>query len=399
MSQREVWIVAAKRTPIGKFQGKLAPVEATTLGSAAISAVMKITGIDASLVDEVLMGCVLTAGCRQAPARQAALGAGLPDSIPCTTINKVCGSGMKTVMLASTLIRSGEMNCVIAGGMESMTNAPYLLPQAREGIRIGHSTCFDHMFLDGLQDAYEGHLMGMYGQQIADQLAFSREQMDEWAVLSARRAMAAQLRGAFEAEMCRISVDNTVLLEADELPQSINIEKIPRLKPAFSPNGSITAANSSAISDGAAALILMEKQMALSLGLKPLAKIKGQTTAARKPSEFTLAPVNAIDDLLDKVGWSAHQVDGWEINEAFAVTTQIAMQQLNLDPVKVNVNGGACALGHPIGASGSRILVTLVHSLMSQKSNCSLGDKPLRGVAALCIGGGEATAIAIEIPV
>lgn len=399
MSQREVWIVAAKRTPIGKFQGKLAPVEATTLGSAAISAVMGITAIDASLVDEVLMGCVLTAGCRQAPARQAALGAGLPDSIPCTTINKVCGSGMKTVMLASTLIQSGEMNCVIAGGMESMTNAPYLLTKAREGIRIGHSTCYDHMFLDGLQDAYEGHLMGVYGQQIADQLEFSREQMDEWAVLSAQRAMAAQLRGAFEAEVCPISVDNTVLLEADELPQSINIEKIPLLKPAFSPDGSITAANSSAISDGAAALILMEKQMALSLGLKPLAKIKGQTTVARKPSEFTLAPVNAIHDLLDKVGWNAHQVDGWEINEAFAVVTQIAMQQLNLDPVKVNVNGGACALGHPIGASGARILVTLVHSLMSQKSDRTPGDRPLRGVAAICIGGGEATAIAIEIPV
>ncbi|MCG9662521.1 thiolase family protein [Vibrio mediterranei] len=398
MHQREVWIVAAKRTPMGRFQGELSSFTAPQLGSAAIKAVLNDVTLDRSSVDELLMGCVLPAGCGQAPARQAALGAGIAESVPCTTINKVCGSGMKTVMLAHSMIQFGEANCVIAGGMESMTNAPYLLPNARQGMRIGHKSAYDHMFTDGLEDAYEGKLMGMYGQAVADELGFSREQMDSWATMSAERALNAQQQGLFSNEIAPLDSQHREPINEDELPKTINLDKIPKLKPAFSQHGTITAANSSAISDGAAALLLMEKEQAIALQLKPLAIIKGHASFARKPSEFTLAPVGAIKQLLTRLEWRVDDVDGWEINEAFAVVTQIAVNHFKLDSDNVNVNGGACALGHPLGASGARILVTLIHSLKAKLASSECEKSSLKGVAALCIGGGEATAIAVEIP-
>ncbi len=373
-------------------------------------------------VDEVYMGCVLSAGCGQAPARQAALGAGLSFDTGCTTVNKVCGSGMKSVMLAHDAIKAGTVSVAIAGGMESMTNAPYLMKQARGGMRMGHKTTYDHMFLDGLEDAYDGHLMGTYAQQIADKLKFSRKEMDEWAIMSAKRALEAQERGLFDDEITPIEVrtkgdkpiksnkpikskppkTGATLLDYDEHPRSIQFDKIPQLNPAFSQNGSVTAANSSAISDGAAALVLMDAETARHQGKSPLAVIKSHATHARKPSEFTIAPVYAIKQLLSQLDWSIDEVDLWEINEAFAVVTQIAIAELAIDPSKVNIKGGACALGHPIGASGARILVTLIHSLRQLQSLGIDGDtskrKVLRGVATLCIGGGEATAIGIEIP-
>ncbi|MBM4892557.1 thiolase family protein [Vibrio parahaemolyticus] len=381
----DIWIVSARRTPIGRFQGLLQPYSAPQLGAFAIKAAMKSLGenvLSETVIDEVLMGCVLPAGCGQAPARQAALGAGLPPSIGCTTINKVCGSGMK-----------------------SMTNAPYLLKEARNGMRLGHHSTYDHMFLDGLQDAYEGHLMGVYAQQIADRLKFSREKMDEWATMSAKRALEAQERGLFDDELAPIDIRTktaTTHLDYDEHPRSIDLEKIPQLKPAFDKKGSVTAANSSAISDGAAALILMDEETARHQNLTPLAIIKSHATHARKPDEFTLAPVYAIEQLLSQLDWSIDEIDLWEINEAFAVVTQIAVAELGLDSSKVNIKGGACALGHPIGASGARILVTLIHSLRQLQALGIDGDasnkKVMRGVASLCIGGGEATAIGIEIP-
>lgn len=395
VEDNEVWVVAAKRTPMGKFQGELASFSATDLGGIAISAALKESGLDIDVVDEVVMGCVLTAGVGQAPARQAALNANLNLNTPCTTVNKVCGSGMKAVMMATTQIRIGEAACSVAGGMESMTNAPYLLPQGRNGMRIGHKTTYDHMFLDGLQDAYEGELMGVYGQRTADALGYSREQMDEWAVRSAMRAKSAIENASFSQETAKIQLDNNSYISNDELPSSIRVSKIPSLKPAFDSSGTITAANSSAISDGAAALVLISKAKGLDLGLAPLAVVKGQVTAARRPSEFTLAPLNAIQKLLKQVQWNRNDVDLWEINEAFAVVTQIAIDQLELDSEKVNVKGGACALGHPIGASGARILVTLIHAL---RERALKSDKPLKGIATLCIGGGEATAVAIEVP-
>lgn len=401
--EKAIWIVSAKRTPQGRFQGALKEYSAPQLGGFAIKAALSATSKAIEKVDEVLMGCVLPAGCGQAPARQAALNAGLPLSVGATTLNKVCGSGMKAVMLAHDLIKAGSARSVIAGGMESMTNAPYLLSNARSGMRMGHQTTFDHMFYDGLQDAYEGHLMGVYAQQIADKLQFTRQQMDEWAALSAKRAWEAQEQQLFVAEMTPLAFGkNGELLDYDEHPRSITLEKIPLLKPAFAEGGSVTAANASAIADGAAALLLMDEESARSQGLEPLAILRGHSTHARKPAEFTLAPVYAIEQLLSKLDWSSDEVDLWEINEAFAVVTQIAVKQLGLEMEKVNVKGGACALGHPIGASGARILVTLIHSLRQLQALGVDGDrtqpKVMRGVTSLCIGGGEATAIGIEIP-
>ncbi|MDC5706266.1 acetyl-CoA C-acyltransferase [Vibrio europaeus] len=403
MEQKEIWIVSAKRTPMGKFQGLLADYSSPQLGALAIQGALEQAQLSPYEVDEVYMGCVLPAGCGQAPARQAALGGGLEQSTPCTTVNKVCGSGMKSVMLAHDLIKLGSIQCAVAGGMESMTNAPYLMREARSGMRMGHKTTYDHMFLDGLQDAYEGELMGVYGQQIADQLAFTREQMDEWATQSVHRALAADKQKMFGEELVSISLKNGETLSYDEQPRSIDANKIPKLKPAFAIEGSITAANSSAISDGAAALVLMESEKASRLEKKPLAIIKAHSTHARKPAEFTVAPVYAIEQLLSTLDWEVEDVDLWEINEAFAVVTQIAVKELQLDSSKVNIKGGACALGHPIGASGARILTTLIYSLRQLQAYGVEGDatkrKPMKGVAAICIGGGEATAIAIEIPV
>ncbi|MDC5806122.1 acetyl-CoA C-acyltransferase [Vibrio europaeus] len=403
MEQKEIWIVSAKRTPMGKFQGLLADYSSPQLGALAIQGALEQVELSPYEVDEVYMGCVLPAGCGQAPARQAALGGGLEQSTPCTTVNKVCGSGMKSVMLAHDLIKVGSIQCAVAGGMESMTNAPYLMKESRSGMRMGHKTTYDHMFLDGLQDAYEGELMGVYGQQIADQLAFTREQMDEWATQSVHRALAADKQKMFGEELVSISLKNGETLSYDEQPRSIDANKIPKLKPAFAIEGSITAANSSAISDGAAALVLMESEKASRLEKKPLAIIKAHSTHARKPSEFTVAPVYAIEQLLSTLDWEVEDVDLWEINEAFAVVTQIAVKELQLDSSKVNIKGGACALGHPIGASGARILTTLIYSLRQLQAYGVEGDatkrKPMKGVAAICIGGGEATAIAIEIPV
>ncbi|NOH62640.1 acetyl-CoA C-acyltransferase [Vibrio sp. RE88] len=402
MQEKEIWIVAAKRTPMGRFQGMLSEYSSPKLGAVAIKAAMEEQSLSPDLVDEVYMGCVLPAGCGQAPARQAALGADLPKAVGCTTINKVCGSGMKAVMLANDLIRAGSANCIVAGGMESMTNAPYLLKESRSGMRMGHKSTYDHMFLDGLQDAYEGELMGVFGQQIADKLEFTREQMDEWATLSVNRAIEAQQQALFADEIVPVALKKDPPLDYDEQPRSIKPEKIPQLRPAFAKDGSITAANSSAISDGAAALVVMDAQTAKQQGVEPLAIIKGHATHARIPAEFTLAPVYAIEQLLSQLDWAVDEVDLWEINEAFAVVTQIAVKQLSLDSEKVNVKGGACALGHPIGASGARILVTLIHSLRQLQALGTDGNqnnkRVVRGVASLCIGGGEATAMGIEIP-
>ncbi|AXT72452.1 thiolase family protein [Vibrio sp. dhg] len=399
----DIWIVSAKRTPIGRFQGQLQTFSAPSLGAIAIKSALQQAELTA--VDEVFMGCVLPAGCGQAPARQAALEAELPISTGCTTINKVCGSGMKSVMLAHDLIKAGTIRTAVAGGMESMTNAPYLMKEARSGMRMGHQSVYDHMFLDGLEDAYEGLLMGVYAQQIADRLHFSREKMDEWAAMSATRALDAQEQGLFEEEISPIDIrtkSTSAFLDYDEHPRSINFEKIAQLKPAFDIHGSVTAANSSAISDGAAALVLMDEETAQHHHLSPLAIIRGHTTHAREPAEFTLAPVYAIEQLLSELDWTIDEIDLWEINEAFAVVTQIAIAELGLDPDKVNIKGGACALGHPIGASGARILVTLTHSLRQLQALGLDGDssnkKVMRGIAAICIGGGEATAIGIEVP-
>ncbi|MGF1743095.1 thiolase family protein [Vibrio profundum] len=400
---KTIWIVSAKRTPLGRFQGKLQSLTSPDLGKVAIQAALESSSLSPDNIDEVFMGCVLPAGCGQAPARQAALGAGLPDSVPCTTINKVCGSGMKSVMLAHDLIQAGSISSAIAGGMESMSNAPYLLKKARGGMRLGHDTTYDHMFLDGLQDAYEGSLMGVYAQQIADKLNFTREQMDEWASQSVQRALGAQEQDLFADEMAPVTLPRDKgVLDYDEHPRSVDPSKISTLKPAFAKDGTVTAANSSAISDGASALLLMDSVEAKKQGLQPLAIIKGHASHARVPAEFTLAPVYAIEQLLSKLDWSIDEVDSWEINEAFAVITQIAVQQLGIDSDKVNIKGGACALGHPIGASGARILVTLIHSLKQMQALGVDGHpndkKVMRGIASLCIGGGEATAIGIEIP-
>jgi acetyl-CoA C-acetyltransferase len=387
-------IVSAARTPMAGFQGEFASLTAPELGSSAIAAALERSGLAASQVDEVLMGCVLPAGLGQAPARQAALGAGLPLATGCTTVNKMCGSGMRAAMFAHDMLAAGSVDVMVAGGMESMTNAPYLLPKARGGLRMGHGQVLDHMFLDGLEDAYDkGRLMGTFAEECASAYGFTREQQDAFAIESLRRAKRATEDGSFAWEIAPVKVagrkGDEVTISRDEQPFKANIEKIPSLKPAFSKTGTVTAANSSSISDGAASLVMMRASTAEKLGLTPLARVAGHSTFAQEPSKFTTAPVGAIRKLLEKNTWRANDVDLYEINEAFAVVTMAAMKDHALPHEKVNVNGGACALGHPIGASGARILVTLIGALRAR------GAK--RGVASLCIGGGEATAMGIEL--
>ncbi|MCK8044233.1 acetyl-CoA C-acyltransferase [Shewanella sp. 1CM18E] len=389
---QDIVIVAAKRTPMGGFQGALSSVASPKLAATAIKGLMQQSGLAGEQVDEVLMGCVLPAGLGQAPARQATLGAELPLSVGATTVNKVCGSGMKTVMLAHDLIKAGSANVVVAGGMESMSQAPYLLDKARGGMRMGHGKVLDHMFLDGLEDAYTGGAMGTFAQNTADDFKLTREQMDSFALSSLEKANTAINSGAFSDEITPVTVANRrgdVVVDTDEQPGNARPDKIPTLRPAFAKDGTITAANSSSISDGAAALMLMTRSQAKDLGIEVLATIKGHTTHAQEPSMFTTAPVGAMNKLLDKVNWAKEDVDLYEINEAFAMVTMLAISELGLDANKVNVNGGACALGHPIGCSGARLLVTLIYALKAR------GLK--RGVASLCIGGGEATAMAIEL--
>lgn len=392
MSKHAVVMAGAARTPMGGFQGVLSPLTAPQLGAAAISAALARSGIPAADVDEVLMGCVLAAGLGQAPARQAALGAGIPQSTACTTINKVCGSGMKSVMLAHDLISLHGSGRMVAGGMESMSNAPYLLPKGRDGYRLGHGQVMDHMFLDGLEDAYEsGRLMGSFAERCAERYGFTRKAQDEFAIRSLIRARRAIEAGRFASEITPVGVStrgSDTIVEHDEQPGRANLERIPELRPAFQEGGTVTAANSSSISDGAAALVLTTAEDAERRGITPLATILGHATHAQEPAWFTTAPVYAIRELLQHLGWSTDDVDLFEINEAFAVVTMAAMHDLGLPAERVNVYGGACALGHPIGASGARIIVTLLHALRQHDLQ--------RGVAALCIGGGEATAIAIE---
>ncbi|WP_207923255.1 acetyl-CoA C-acyltransferase [Marinomonas flavescens] len=385
-------IVAATRTPIGGLMGALSDVPSPQLGAIAIRAAIEKSGINANDVDQVIMGCVLSAGLGQAPARQAALGADLPLAAGCVTINKMCGSGMKAVMDAHDQIKAGTSNIMVAGGMENMSRSPYLLPHARSGMRMGHSQIVDSMFLDGLEDAYEGGLMGSFAQATADHFNISREAMDDFAIESLRRTNQAIDRGWFNNEITPVTFKTRkgdVTITTDEQPSKAKPNKIPQLRPAFKNDGTITAANSSSISDGAAALILMSESEANARGLIPLARIIGHMTHAQKPADFSIAPISAIQKLLDKVKWSSNTVDLYEINEAFAVVTMLAMQKLELDPAKVNIHGGACALGHPIGCSGARVLVTLLHALKRLEKK--------RGIASLCIGGGEATAVAIEI--
>ncbi|MGX2953063.1 thiolase family protein [Shewanella sp. JL219SE-S6] len=389
---QDIVIVAAKRTAMGGFQGCLSTVPSPQLAAFSIKALMETTGVKGEQVDEVLMGCVLPAGLGQAPARQAVLGAGLPQSVGATTVNKVCGSGMKTVMLAHDLIKAGSANIVIAGGMESMSQAPYLLDKARGGMRMGHGKVLDHMFLDGLEDAYTGGAMGTFAQKTADDFGLTREAMDAFALSSLEKANAAITSGAFKEEIVPVTVSSRrgdTLIDTDEQPGNARPDKIPALRPAFAKDGTITAANSSSISDGAASLMLMSREQAENLGLAVMATIKGHTTHSQEPAMFTTAPVGAMQKLLAQTGWSKDEVDLFEINEAFAMVTMLAISELGLDVAKVNVNGGACALGHPIGCSGARLLVTLIHALKAR------GLK--RGMASLCIGGGEATAMAIEI--
>jgi len=386
-------IVGAARTPMGGMQGDFASLAAPQLGAVAIRAALARAGVAADQVDEVIMGCVLSAGIGQAPARQASRGAGLPDAVGCTTINKMCGSGMKAAMFAHDLLLGGDNKVMVAGGMESMTNAPYLLDKARAGLRLGHGRVLDHMFLDGLEDAYDrGRLMGSFAEDTAQSYGFTRQAQDAFALASLSRALKASTDGSFAGEIAPVTLKSRqgeTQISTDEQPAKARPEKIPTLKPAFREGGTVTAANSSSISDGAAALVLMRRSEADRRGLTPLASILGHANFAHAPGLFTTAPVGAIKNLLGKLDWTTEQVDLWEINEAFAVVAMIAMHDLALPHEKVNVNGGACALGHPIGASGARIIVTLLAALQKH------GLK--RGVASLCIGGGEATALAVEL--
>jgi len=385
-------IVGAARTPMGSFQGELSSVAGPQLGAAAIREAVARAGLKPEQIEEAYMGCVLPAGVGQAPARQAAIHGGLPNTVPCTTVNKVCGSGMKAMMLAADQIATGAASAVVAGGMESMSNAPYLLPKARGGYRLGHGEIKDHMFLDGLEDAYEGRLMGTYAEDAARHYQFTRGQQDAYATESLTRAQRAQKDGSFADEIVAIGVKGKggdVAVSTDEQPRKSDASKIPTLKPAFAKDGTVTAANSSSISDGAAALVLMSGEAAGNRGLKPLARIVAQASNAGEPRWFTTAPVKAIERVLERAGWKKSDVDLYEINEAFAVVSMIALRDLSLSADVVNVNGGACALGHPIGASGARIVVTLMNALKRR------GLK--RGVASLCIGGGEATALAVEL--
>ncbi|MFT4939250.1 MAG: acetyl-CoA C-acetyltransferase [Paraglaciecola sp.] len=390
MSNESIVIVAAKRTPMGGFIGGLAELSGTDLGAEAIKAAT--SAIDTKHIDEVIMGCVLPAGLGQSPARQAAIKAGLPLSAGVTTINKVCGSGMKAVMLAHDLIKAGSAEMIVAGGMESMSNAPYLLPKARTGYRMGHGQLLDHMMLDGLENAYDGQAMGCFAQATADKENIGRTQMDEFALASLSKASKAISDGSFVNEIVPVKITTRkgeVLVEHDEGPGNARPEKIPSLRPAFKKDGTVTAANSSSISDGAAALLVMSESKARELGLQPMARIVGHATHSIEPENFTVAPVGAMQKLFSKTTWTKDDVDLFEINEAFAMVTMLAISKLDLDADKVNVKGGACALGHPIGASGARIIVTLLHALQQR------GLK--KGVASLCIGGGEATALAVEM--
>ncbi|MCZ6659576.1 MAG: thiolase family protein [Gammaproteobacteria bacterium] len=381
----DVYILSAARTPIGGFQGELAAITAPELGAHAISAALNASGNAPTAIDEVIIGNVVSAGLKQAPARQAMRIAGLPDSVAATTVNKVCGSGMKTTMLGTDLIRAGSATTVVAGGMESMTNAPYLVSKARAGLRMGHTDLKDAMFLDGLEDAETGASMGTFAQATADDYQLTREAMDAFATQSVERARQAAKSGNLRDEIAPITVGD-VEIKDDEQPRRARLDKIPLLRPAFKRDGTITAANSSSISDGASALVLTTE--AGLNGAQPLARIAGHATHAQHPSEFTVAPIGAIDKLLTQLGWQIDDVDLFEINEAFAMVTMLAIQELQLDPAKVNVYGGACAQGHPIGSTGARLIVTLAHAMRKNDLN--------RGIAALCIGGGEATAIALE---
>src|SRR3990167_1781987 len=388
----DIVIVSGARTPLGGFQGSLSSVPAVELGAIAIREAVARAGIQPGDVEEVIMGCVLPAGLKQGPARQAALGAGLPSAAGCTTVNKLCGSGMKAVMLAHDALKAGSNRVMVAGGMESMSNAPYILEKARTGLRMGHGEIKDHMFLDGLEDARSGRLMGSFAQETADQYSISREEMDAYAIESLKRAQNAISSSVLASEIVPVTVSSRkgeVLVKDDEQPLNANLEKIPTLKPAFRKDGTITAANASSISDGASALVLMTAAEAAKRGLKPLAKIVAHATQSQDPSEFTIAPIGAMSTLLKKAGWDKNDVDLFEINEAFAMVTMLAMREHGLDHAKVNVYGGACAQGHPVGSTGSRIIVTLINALQRTSGK--------RGVASLCIGGGEATAVAIEL--
>ncbi len=392
MTQDAIVIVAARRTPIGAFQGALSPVTAHQLSAIASKACVSDCGIPAADISEVLLGCVLTAGLGQAPARQAALAAGLPDSVPTTTINKVCGSAMKAVHLGADMIRAGSASIVLAGGMESMSNAPYLLPKARTGYRMGHQEVLDHMFYDGLQNPYDGQMMGIFGDATSKTYGFSRTEQDEFAIESVKRALAAASAGNFAAEIAPVTVKGRkgeIVISADEEPERCDLQRIPTMRPAFGKDGTVTAATSSSISDGAASLLLMSASEAQRRGLKPLARIVGQASHAQEPAWFTTAPGPTVKKLLASINWKVSDVDLFEINEAFACVTLAAMRDLGVSHERVNVLGGACALGHPIGATGARIIITLINALKIR------GGK--RGIATACIGGGEAIATAIEV--
>ena len=392
MSASDVVIVSARRTPIGAFLGALSPLSAVQLGSAAIKGAIESAGIGAGEVQEVIMGCVLPAGLGQAPARQAALGAGVPVAAPATTLNKMCGSGLKAVMMAADQIRSGTASIVLAGGLESMSNAPYLLPKARSGYRMGHGEVIDHMLRDGLQSPFDGKSMGCFADATASKYGFTRAQQDAFATESVRRAMRAMQGGEFDTEVAPLTVKGRkgdTVIARDETPGTCDVEKIPSMKPAFSKDGTVTAASSSSISDGAAALVLMDAGTAASRGLKPLVRILAYASHAQEPEWFTTAPVGAIRKVLTQLAWKPHDADLYEINEAFAVVTMAATRDIDIDHARVNVAGGACALGHPIGATGARILTTLVHALRRRGGR--------RGIASLCIGGGEAVALAVEV--
>nr|WP_218948150.1 thiolase family protein [Acinetobacter sp. YH12236] len=385
-------IVEAVRTAMGGFQGSLSSCTAPDLGAVAIKEAVARAGLAANDIDEVIMGCVLPAGLKQGPARQAMRQAGLPDSTGATTINKICGSGMKAVMQAADAIKAGSAEIVVAGGMESMSNAPYLMDKARAGFRMGHGKVTDHMFQEGLEDAETGLSMGILAQEMADKKGYTREQQDAYAIGSLNKAVTAVQQGFFKDEIVPVTVSSRkgdVVVEQDEQPLNAKADKIPTLRPAFKKDGTITAANASSISDGASALVVTSSEIAAQRNLKPLANIVAYASHSQHPSEFTIAPVGAIEKVLKKTGWDAQEVDLWEINEAFAMVTMLAIDAFKLDPAKVNVNGGACALGHPLGSSGSRIIVSLIHALKRT------GGK--KGIAALCIGGGEATAIAVEL--
>ena len=388
----DIVIVNGARTAMGGFQGSLSGQTAPELGAATIKAAISRAGLQPNDVEEVIMGCVLSAGLKQGPARQAMRQAGIPDAAGAVTINKLCGSGMKAVMQAADMIKAGSATVVIAGGMESMSNTPYVLPKARAGYRMGHGEIKDHMFLDGLEDAETSRLMGSFAQDMANSKGYTREQMDDFAICSLKRAQTAITEGYFTDEIVPVTVSTRkgdVIVDKDEQPFNANIDKIPTLRPAFAKDGTITAANASSISDGASALVLTSADNATAKGLTPLAKIVAYASNSQHPSEFTIAPVGAIQKVLNKTGWAVAEVDLWEINEAFAMVTMCPIDEFQLDAEKVNINGGACALGHPVGSTGSRIILTLIHALKRT------GGK--KGIAALCIGGGEATAVAIEL--